>query len=117
MVALLKLAEQKQYSIYLLGGQQETLDKAVTNIKATHPKINIVGQHNGFFNWEETTIHDEIAATKPDLIFVALGVPRQENWISQYFNKFDKGVFIGVGGSFDVIAGTVEHRKYGKKRI
>jgi N-acetylglucosaminyldiphosphoundecaprenol N-acetyl-beta-D-mannosaminyltransferase len=108
MIDLLKLAEQKQYGIYLLGGQQETLDKAVSNIKGTYPTIKIVGQHNGFFNWEDNAVQEEIAAKKPDLIFVALGVPRQENWISQNLSRFEKGVFIGVGGSFDVIAGTVE---------
>lgn len=108
MLELLQLAEDKSYNIYLLGGQQETLEKAVANIKAIHPKINIVGQHNGFFNWEDNEIPQEIINKKPDLVFVALGFPRQENWIAQNLPSFQKGVFIGVGGSFDVIAGTVE---------
>ncbi|MDQ0154260.1 WecB/TagA/CpsF family glycosyltransferase [Robertmurraya andreesenii] len=108
MLDLLELAQEKQYSIYLLGGQQETLEKAVANIKASYPKINIVGQHNGFFDWSSNTIQQEISEKKPDLIFVALGVPRQENWIAQNLSAFEKGVCIGVGGSFDVIAGTVE---------
>lgn len=108
MINLLQLAEQKHYGIYLLGGQQETLEKAVTNIKASHPQIKIVGQHNGFFDWNNNTILDEIKETQPDLIFVALGVPRQENWIAENLPSLQKGVCIGVGGSFDVIAGTVE---------
>lgn len=108
MLDLLELAQEKQYSIYLLGGQQETLEKAVANIKASYPKIKITGQHNGFFDWSSNTIQQEISEKKPDLIFVALGVPRQENWIAQNLPAFEKGVCIGVGGSFDVIAGTVE---------
>ena len=107
-IALLQLAEQKQYSVYLLGGQQETLEKAVINIQTSYPKINIIGQHNGFFDWEKDDIQQEIVEKKPDLVLVALGVPRQENWIAQNLSSFEKGVFIGVGGSFDVIAGTVE---------
>jgi N-acetylglucosaminyldiphosphoundecaprenol N-acetyl-beta-D-mannosaminyltransferase len=108
MVELLKLAEQKGYSIYLLGGQQETLEKAVQNIQSAHPSINIAGSHNGFFDWDKNDIPKEIAAAKPDLVFVALGVPKQENWIAGNLSQFEKGVFMGVGGSFDVIAGTVE---------
>lgn len=107
-VELLKRAEQKQYSIYILGGQQTTLDKAIINIKATHPNINIVGHHNGFFDWDKNDIRQEIAQKKPDIVFVALGCPRQENWIEQNLPFFEKGIFIGVGGSFDVIAGAVE---------
>lgn len=108
MLELLKLAAEKQYSIYLLGGQQETLEKAIENIKRDYPKINIVGSHNGFFDWDNNPIQQDIIEKKPDLIFVALGVPRQENWIAQNLPAFEKGVCIGVGGSFDVIAGTVE---------
>lgn len=108
MMELLELAERKQYSIYLLGGQEETLQKAVTNIHTNFPNINIVGHHNGYFDWNQTHIQEEIKATNPDLVFVALGVPRQENWIAENLPHFQKGVFMGVGGSFDVIAGTVE---------
>lgn len=108
MLELLKLAEEKQYSIYLLGAAQETLDKAVQNIQSDHPNIQIAGFHNGFFDWNDNSIKQEIIDKKPDLIFVALGVPRQENWIAQNLPSFEKGVCIGVGGSFDVIAGTVE---------
>lgn len=108
MLELLKLAEEKQYGIYLLGAGQETLEKAIQNIQTTYPKINIVGHHNGFFDWENNSIQQDIIDQKPDLIFVALGVPRQENWIAENLPALEKGVCIGVGGSFDVIAGTVE---------
>lgn len=108
MLDLLQLAEEKQYSIYLLGGQQETLDKALQKIQSNYPKIRIAGHHNGFFDWNNHTIQKEILLTKPDLIFVALGVPKQEMWIAQNLPAFEKGVCLGVGGSFDVIAGTVE---------
>lgn len=108
MLDLLQLAEEKQYSIYLLGGQEETLKKAMSKIQENHPKIKIVGQRNGYFDWNNNTIQKEILLTKPDLIFVALGVPKQEMWIAQNLPAFEKGVCLGVGGSFDVIAGTVE---------
>lgn len=108
MVALLQLAEEKQYSIYLLGGTQDTIEKAEANIRKKHSNIKIVGTHNGYFDWENNNIQEEIKKKKPDLIFVALGVPRQEKWIAENLPQLEKGVCIGVGGSFDVFAGTVE---------
>ena len=108
MVKLLEIGNQKHYKIFLLGAQKETIEKAVENIHATYPGIDIVGYHDGFFDWNQNDIAEKAAALKPDLIFVALGVPRQERWISQNLDLFEQGVFIGVGGSFDVIAGTVK---------
>jgi len=108
MMQLLEIGNRKHYKIFLLGAQNETLQKTVENINATYPNVEIVGYQDGYFNWEDNDIADRIAETQPDLIFVALGVPRQEKWISENLSAFKKGVFIGVGGSFDVIAGTVK---------
>ncbi|MBT2687095.1 WecB/TagA/CpsF family glycosyltransferase [Bacillus sp. ISL-47] len=108
MIDLLTLGNEKKFKIYLLGAQQDTIEKAVANIRATYPNVEIVGSHNGFFDWDSREIPNEIQEKKPDLVFVALGVPRQEKWIATNISRFEKGVFIGVGGSFDVIAGTVE---------
>lgn len=108
MIDLLEVSNKNRLKIYLLGAVQDTLEKAIINIHAQYPNLDIAGSHNGFFNWEENDISLEIQEKKPDLIFVALGVPRQEKWIAQNLPHFEKGVFIGVGGSFDVIAGTVQ---------
>lgn len=56
------------------------------------------------FDMNDDRIAKEINETKPDLVFVALGVPRQEKWIHNNIDQFNKGVFMGVGGSFDVLA-------------
>ncbi len=108
MVRLLEVGNTKRFKIFLLGAQNETLEKTVKNINQTYPNVDIVGYHDGFFDWNKNDIANEIATLKPDLVFVALGVPRQEKWISENLDQFSKGVFIGVGGSFDVIAGTVK---------
>ena len=99
---------KKSMKVFLLGAQQETLDKTVENINRDYPHIDIVGAHNGFFDWDNNTIAEDMLAAKPDLILVALGVPRQEKWIAEHIDAFDHGVFIGVGGTFDVIAGTAK---------
>ncbi|MFC7685795.1 WecB/TagA/CpsF family glycosyltransferase [Ureibacillus sp. GCM10028918] len=108
MIQLLETGNQKHYKIFLLGAQNDTLQKAVDNIHATYPNVEVVGYQDGYFNWEDNDISERIIQTKPDLVFVALGVPRQEKWISENLDKFTHGVFMGVGGSFDVIAGTVK---------
>ncbi|WP_102344843.1 WecB/TagA/CpsF family glycosyltransferase [Bacillus sp. Marseille-P3661] len=105
---MLAVLNEKGLKLYMLGAQQDTIVKAVDKIKAEYPNIQLVGYHNGFFNWDDPGIPNEIKEKQPDLVLVALGVPRQEKWIAEHINQFDKGVFIGVGGSFDVIAGTVK---------
>lgn len=108
MVKLLEVGQQKCFKIYLLGAQKETIEKTIANIHKNYPNVEVVGYHDGFFDWNNNHIANDIAALQPDLVFVALGVPRQEKWITENLDKFSKGVFIGVGGSFDVIAGTVK---------
>lgn len=108
MIDLLETANEHTYRVYLLGATEETLRKTAKNIHVTYPNVQLVGSHNGFFDWSNPQIQQEIEGLKPDLIFVALGVPRQEKWISENIATFEKGIFIGVGGSFDVIAGTVK---------
>lgn len=105
---LLAVLNQQKLKLYMLGAQEETIEKAVQTIKVEYPDLEIAGYHHGFFHWEDPAIINEIKETQPDLILVALGMPRQEKWIAEHIDKVDKGVFIGVGGSFDVIAGTVK---------
>jgi N-acetylglucosaminyldiphosphoundecaprenol N-acetyl-beta-D-mannosaminyltransferase len=106
MMALLR--QGKPYKIFLIGAQQATLEKTIANIEKDFPHIEIVGSHNGFFDWNNNEIAKDVQAAEPDLVFLALGVPRQEKWIYENLEQFNHGVFIGVGGSFDVIAGTVK---------
>ncbi|KEF38899.1 N-acetylmannosaminyltransferase [Schinkia azotoformans MEV2011] len=105
---LLTVLNEKKLKLYMLGAQEETIEKAVQTIKVEYPDLEIAGYHHGFFKWEDPAIINEIKETQPDLILVALGMPRQEKWIAEHIDHVEKGVFIGVGGSFDVVAGTVK---------
>jgi N-acetylglucosaminyldiphosphoundecaprenol N-acetyl-beta-D-mannosaminyltransferase len=108
LVELLKVGNEKRLSAYFLGAKKVVVEKAVENVKENYPHLKIAGWHDGYFDWESSTISDEIREKKPDLIFVALGFPKQEIWISENINSFEKGLFMGVGGSFDVLAGEVK---------
>lgn len=108
MIEILKRGHEKNYRIYLLGASPDMLPKTIEEIHHHYPGIEIVGSHHGYFDWHSNTIIDEIKSTSPDFVFVALGVPRQEQWIAENILNVERGIFIGVGGSFDVIAGTVK---------
>lgn len=108
MLELLKVADDNKLKIYLLGSQDDVLKKTTSYINENYPNSTIVGSHHGFFDWENNTINEQIAVSQPDIVFVALGVPRQEKWISENIDSFQKGIFMGIGGSFDVLAGTVK---------
>ncbi|MSR89021.1 MAG: glycosyltransferase [Candidatus Margulisbacteria bacterium] len=87
---------------YLIGSQPTVLKKLLSQIQAP-----IFGSHHGYFNDEELTkIIQDIQTKKPDIILVALGVPKQEHVLIQLTKTLTYGIGIGVGGSFDVISGT-----------
>lgn len=105
---LLKFANEKKLNVYFLGARDEVNQKATKKVKEKYPDINIVGAHHGFFDLEDSTVVESVKDANPDLILVALGFPKQEEWICKYMDDFEKGLFIGVGGSFDVLAGEVK---------
>ena len=84
-------------------------DLAKKNMQKDYPGLNIVGVRNGYFtDDEEEEIINEINASGADILFVCLGAPRQEKWIHKNKDKLKVRVAMGVGGSIDVFAGTVQ---------
>lgn len=108
MKRIISECEKNGEGIYLLGASEENLKACVANILRDYPKINIYGYHNGFFDLEDPKeILEEIKSKKPLALFVAMGCPRQEIFITKYMNELPCKIFMGVGGSFDVIAEKV----------
>lgn len=109
MEKLLIKCEREEKSIYLLGTREEVLQKCINSLKIKYPKLIIAGNHNGFFdlnNCEELIA--EINNSKPYALFVAMGAPRQELFITKYMDELNVNIFMGVGGCFDVFAGEVK---------
>ena len=102
---LLTLANDKKYSMYLYGAKDEVINSLVSIINKNYPNINILGYSNGYVD-NKDSIMEQIVSLQPDICMVALGIPDQEKLIYKYYDKFTKGIFIGVGGSFDVLSGT-----------
>ncbi|MBW9235090.1 WecB/TagA/CpsF family glycosyltransferase [Leptospira santarosai] len=76
----------------------------MNKIRDSYPGLHVSGYHHGFFT-NPDLINEQIQTQKPDLVFVAMGAPKQEIWIANNLHQFEKGIFIGVGGSFDVLSG------------
>lgn len=102
---LLELANKYNKSIYLLGASKEVIELTVKNINKEYPKVNILGYSDGYVD-DKDDVFKRIKNISPDIILVALGVPKQELLIAKHYDSFSKGIFVGVGGTFDVISGT-----------
>jgi len=107
--ACLAQAAKGNRRVALIGGKPETLAKNLELLPKIHPGLNIVASHHGYFTSEEDEgVVRGIAEASPELVLVALGVPKQEYFIEKWQSVFSKAVLIGVGGSFDVWAGNVK---------
>ncbi len=106
---LIGMCELEGFSIGLIGAKEEVIQKAVQNIRKEHANLNITYIRNGYFDEEqEKIIVEELKAVSPRVLFVALGAPKQELFISKLKPQMPNTVFIGVGGSFDVWSGMVK---------
>ena len=107
LMELIRLAEIKEYSIFLIGGKPEVAEQVYFNIKKSFPKIRIVGRHGGFFNAErEISVVEAARKSQANIILVGLGFPREDKWINKFRSSFKNTVFINVGGALDIISGT-----------
>jgi N-acetylglucosaminyldiphosphoundecaprenol N-acetyl-beta-D-mannosaminyltransferase len=107
--ATLELASKLGKKVSLIGGKKEVLEALLEVVKKRYPGITLGVCHHGYFAEDTEEILQEISQSEPDLVLVALGVPRQEFFIDQNRNSyFPKSILIGVGGSFDVWTGNVK---------
>jgi len=104
---LLKLCADENKSVALVGAKPEVIDLAMKNLKQEMPDLNIVYWHDGYFS-DDLPIKTELINSKPDLVLVALGSPKQEFFIAEIKEHLPETVLVGLGGSFDVWAGVVE---------
>ena len=104
-VKLLEFGNEQKKSIYLFGAKEEVIVALREKLSIDYPNLEIIGSQNGYVK-DKDKAFKEIIKKKPDIVLVALGIPAQEKLIYKYLDKFDKGIFVGVGGSFDVISGS-----------
>ena len=101
---LFEFGNELSKSVFLLGAKQEVIDALKDVLARVYPNLKIVGAVNGYGK-DKDSVFEEMKTLAPDIVLVALGIPAQEKLIFKHLDGFNKGIFVGVGGSFDVLSG------------
>ena len=97
-------------SFYLVGGKQVVIDETVAKLQHEYAGINVIGYRNGYIKTDEekNALLDDIAVKRPDVVFVAMGSPKQELLMEEMQSRHPDAIYQGLGGSFDVYTGHVQ---------
>ena len=109
--ALLEMSASEDYGVFFLGAKPAVLDKAVENAVAQNPGLRVVGRHHGYFedgSAEERRIVEAIGDSGAKLLFVGISSPKKELFIERNRERLGVCFVMGVGGTFDVVAGKVQ---------
>ena len=109
MYKIIKLANEKEYGIYFFGAKDEVVKSVIHKVKKEYPNVKISGFRNGYFKDEQNDlIVEDIRNSNADILFIAFSSPQKEYWLSQNINKLNVPFCMGVGGSFDIVAGITK---------
>ncbi|NIA12731.1 MAG: WecB/TagA/CpsF family glycosyltransferase [Nitrospiraceae bacterium] len=103
-------AAKRGYSVFFLGAGDGVADEVAKRLKARYPDLRVAGSFSPAFGFEKdaqanAAVTARVREAAPDICYVALGSPKQEVWMSRYFEDTGAPVLLGVGGSFDFVAG------------
>lgn len=101
---MLVSANKERRSLYLFGAKQEVVSALAEKISQEYSDIQLLGYTNGYVS-DKDEVFEKIKKLSPDIVLVALGIPAQELLIERHYEAFNKGIFIGIGGAFDVLSG------------
>ncbi len=115
---LLARSTTKGYSVYFLGAKESVVEETARRISNQYPGLKIAGYHHGYFWDNEAAMVDQIKKSGAQLLFVAITSPKKENFIHRWKGQLGVTFVMGVGGTFDVVAGKVNRaplwmQKYG----
>lgn len=105
---LLAMSARRGYSVYLLGAQDEVVSETARRVQQLYPSLKLAGSHHGYFWDEEQAMVDRIRESGAQLLFVAITSPKKENFINRWREQLGVTFVMGVGGTFDVVAGKVK---------
>lgn len=107
MDRIVREAARTGRAVFLYGAKPGVADKAAQQLKQTYPDLIVAGTQDGYES-DTSKVLDTINKAQPDILFVAMGSPKQEQWIEQHRDNLYPTLYQGVGGSFDVLAGNVK---------
>ena len=110
MYGMLERGKRHGYRVYCLGATDDVLQRVIARVASDYPGVKVVGARNVYFSdAEEDSVAADIAAAQPDILLVAMTSPKKEKFLGRWSSELRVPVCHGVGGSFDVMAGKVEH--------
>lgn len=115
---LLAMSAKRDFPVFLLGAEEAVVEKTAVTVKQLYPKLSLAGYHHGYFWDNEEAIVQMIKDSGAKLLFVAITSPKKENFINKWHDQLGVNFVMGVGGTFDVVAGKVKRapkwmQKYG----
>ena len=105
---LLAMSAKRDFPVFLLGATEDVVSKTAEVVKAQNPNLNIAGYNDGYFWDDEEAVVTKIRESGAKLLFVAITSPKKENFINKWQDKLGVDFVMGVGGTFDVVAGKVK---------
>lgn len=110
---LCELCVREGFSLFLLGARPGVAEKAAARLSAAYSGLQIVGTQHGYFDKTQGSAENEVVAeminhTKPNILIVGFGMPKQEQWIRDNFDRLEVNVFLPVGAALDYAAGEVQ---------
>jgi N-acetylglucosaminyldiphosphoundecaprenol N-acetyl-beta-D-mannosaminyltransferase len=105
---LVQMSAERGFPIFLLGAEEDIVARVSSVLMAKYPSLTIAGHHHGYFWEDEQTVVETIRRSGAKLLFVAITSPRKENFINRWKDQLGVDFVMGVGGTFDVVAGKVQ---------
>ena len=105
---LIAMSAQHELPVFLLGAKAEVVERTHATLKALHPALSVAGYHDGYFWDDEQKMVDAIRKSGARLLFVAISSPKKENFINRWKEQLGVDFVMGVGGTFDVVAGEAK---------
>lgn len=116
--SLLDLADAEHRSIYLVGATPEVIQRVAEVVKQRWPHLILAGARDGYFSDDESAgVAADIAAAKPDMLFLGMTSPKKEIFLGRFGDQMDVPVCHGVGGSFDILAGVTRRAPVAWQRV
>lgn len=105
---LLDMSAKRDFPVFLLGAKEDVVAKTADKVQSLYPQLTLAGFHHGYFWDDEEAIVQMIKDSGAKLLFVAITSPKKENFINKWQDKLGVDFVMGVGGTFDVVAGKVK---------
>ena len=114
---LCRIAAVEGWPVYFLGAQGDTAATCAAALSERCPGLVVAGARDGYFDIEDTAVADAVAASGARVLFVAMGLPRQEKWVALHRKRLGGLLAVGVGGAFDVFSGRLSRAPAFVQRI